>query len=277
LTLKKVDLAMWAKNGAKFLPSVLKRIEEVIPHECVNQRILVDDKSTDNTAQIARDFNWSVYPNREGFVRGGVMEALKHITEEFFVSVEQDVLLSKQWWEKIPKYMEDPKVAVAEGVRLSSNKALHSIQEYTLERHPELIASPTLDNNIWRTKVIRQIDIPKEYVLSVDSEVHYRLSKYTPYKWVIDKSAISTHLQPSLSYTIKHYQRLTPIEHRRRRQELDYVAFSRILKILMFSPFRSFDIVAKKHDPSVFFVYPLVRLMTVKLFLIRQKLIKSQT
>jgi len=277
VTVKKVDLTMWAKNGSRFLPSVLKRIDEVIPPECVNKRIFVDDKSTDNSVEIAEDFDWSVYPNREGFVRGGVIEALQHVTEEFFVSVEQDVLLSKQWWEKIPKQMDDPKVAVAQGVRLSSNKSLRSIQEYTLERKPELIASPTLDNNIWRTKVIRQIDIPKEYVLYIDGEVHYRILKYTPYKWIIDKNVVSTHLQPSLSYTVKHYQRLTPIERHRRRQELDYATFSRILKILMFSPFRSLDIVAKKHDPAVFFIYPLVRLMTVKLFLIRKKLIKSQT
>lgn len=41
----KVDLVMWAKNGGSFLPKVLGRIEEVIPHEKIEQKILVDDHS----------------------------------------------------------------------------------------------------------------------------------------------------------------------------------------------------------------------------------------
>lgn len=37
-----------------FLGFVLKRIDKVIPHENVNQKILVDDYSTDATTKIAR-------------------------------------------------------------------------------------------------------------------------------------------------------------------------------------------------------------------------------
>lgn len=58
-----VDLVMWARNGERFLQRVLKRIEKVILHEEINQKILVDDHSTDNTVKIAKQFNWSVYTN----------------------------------------------------------------------------------------------------------------------------------------------------------------------------------------------------------------------
>jgi glycosyltransferase involved in cell wall biosynthesis len=49
MTVNKVDLAKWAKNGAEYLPKVLKRINEVLPHAEVHRKILVDDHSTDAT------------------------------------------------------------------------------------------------------------------------------------------------------------------------------------------------------------------------------------
>jgi hypothetical protein len=58
----KVDLVMWARDDAKTLPLVLRRIEKVIPHSHVNNKILAGDHSTDRTREIARDFKWSVHP-----------------------------------------------------------------------------------------------------------------------------------------------------------------------------------------------------------------------
>jgi len=46
-------MVMWTKNGAQTLPFVLKRIGEVIPDRFVNEKIIVDDRSTDETRKIA--------------------------------------------------------------------------------------------------------------------------------------------------------------------------------------------------------------------------------
>jgi glycosyltransferase involved in cell wall biosynthesis len=59
----KVDLVMWTKNGAKTLPAVLKRINQVVPEENVNKRLIVDDKSIDCTSEIAKANGWTVIPN----------------------------------------------------------------------------------------------------------------------------------------------------------------------------------------------------------------------
>ena len=90
----KVDLVMWTKNGAATLPDVLKRIDEAIPNENVCSKILVDDHSTDRTAEIAQGFNWVVYQNPGGGVANGANEALRHVSRDFFVSIEQDLILS---------------------------------------------------------------------------------------------------------------------------------------------------------------------------------------
>lgn len=48
-----VDLCVWAKNGAEYLPAVLKRADDVIPIGCVNKKIF-DDSSTDAKVEIAK-------------------------------------------------------------------------------------------------------------------------------------------------------------------------------------------------------------------------------
>jgi glycosyltransferase involved in cell wall biosynthesis len=77
-----VDLVMWTRNGAETLPKVLRRIDEVVPKEVVCHKILVDDHSVDDTTEIAKEFNWQVYPNPKTGISSGANEALRHIDTE---------------------------------------------------------------------------------------------------------------------------------------------------------------------------------------------------
>src|SRR4030042_4448469 len=139
----KVDLVMWTKNGANTLPAVLKRINEVIPGEFVGQKIIVDDKSTDNTREIAKTFGWTVVFNKGTGISDGANTALKHVSSEYFISFEQDLLLTREWWEKVPPRIEKNDVAVASGMRfadkpvgvmkLKQNGATNDRGEHTLQ------------------------------------------------------------------------------------------------------------------------------------------------
>ncbi|MEM2145946.1 MAG: glycosyltransferase family A protein [Candidatus Jordarchaeaceae archaeon] len=124
---KKVDLVMWTKNGAKTLPRVLRRIEKVIPNTYINNKIVVDDHSTDGTREIARGFGWSIYLNPKEGIGFGANEALKYVETEYFASVKQDVLLSSDWWVKITRHMANRDVVVAQGIRLFSNDVLRKL------------------------------------------------------------------------------------------------------------------------------------------------------
>ncbi|TRO54958.1 glycosyltransferase family 2 protein, partial [Candidatus Bathyarchaeota archaeon] len=115
----KIDLVMWTKNGSKTLQSVLKRIGEVIPEKIVGNRIIVDDNSSDNTRKIAESFGWQVSFNEGTGISDGANTALKRVTSEYFASFEQDLLLSREWWEKIPPLLEKPNVAAASGMRFA--------------------------------------------------------------------------------------------------------------------------------------------------------------
>jgi len=47
-------------NSAKTLPFTLKSVEKVIPKECVDQKIMIDAHSTDETQNIGKKFGWNV-------------------------------------------------------------------------------------------------------------------------------------------------------------------------------------------------------------------------
>ena len=125
----KIDLVMWTKNGAETLPIVLKRINEVIPSEFVDNRVIVDDKSMDDTRNIAEACGWNVVFNEGRGISDSANTALKHVSSEYFISFEQDLFLASDWWRRVPRLLMDPKVAVASGIRLSNQPlALRKLQ-----------------------------------------------------------------------------------------------------------------------------------------------------
>ena len=263
----KVDLCMWAKNGAIFLPIVLKRIEKVIPFENINQKIFVDDGSTDDSVLIARDFNWTIYPNREGFVSGGVREALRHVKSEFFVSVEQDVILDKRWWDKIPPYMNRDKVAVACGVRLPTHSVLRAILQYMYAKGQDIRyvnMGRTLDNTIFKTKIIREIGVPSPVLISVDLYL-YPMIRKLGFEWICDKEVISDHIRFGLineenhNYKLSMLAKYKPVE--------DNVSLFKVLRILGTSPIRALDIALKTKVPLTIPYYLYQRLMATKRYI----------
>jgi len=273
--IEKVDLVMWTKNGEKFLPKVFKRIDEVIPQKVINKKILVDDHSTDNTIEIAKNFKWDVYKNPSTGIPSGANEALRHVETEFFISIEQDILLAKDWWTKIPRHMEDAKVAVAQGIRLPTHPILRKLVEYSeydkaLARRnikEQTSIANSIDNNIYRTDIIKRLGgFPITCPLFTDGYL-FDMVESSGFRWIVDSRVVSEHIRPGLLYELQHSYAYTI----RRRRDLETNLFN-MLRILSFSPLRALHIVYKKRCPELFFFYPLFRLVMLKAFLDRKKL-----
>jgi len=272
--LHKVDLVMWAKNGSKTLPLVLKRINEVIPEGFVNNRILIDDHSVDNTREIAKSFGWQVFFNKGKGICSGANTALQHVTTDFFVSFEQDLSLAKDWWQKIPSLLEDKTVAIASGVRVPNQpKALRKLQEYTLERYQRIdmekadfFHAKTLDNTIYKTKIIRKLGgFP---LLPVSAGVDTFLAKNVisaGFSWKVDYSVRSVHLRGGLKDELTHYYWYGAC-HRQTSNMLYGRSFDLTRNVLrfFFSPVRGLQIAFKKNTPEVTYIYPLIRLNVLK-------------
>lgn len=279
--IKQVDLVMWTKNGAKTLPLVLRRINKVIPEKAVGKRLIVDDKSTDETREIAKSFGWHVVFNEGEGISDGANTALKHVTSECFVSFEQDLLLATEWWEKIPLSLSSPKVAVASGVRLSSYPpTLTKLQEYTIERYmkKELPAylrgretsafflAKTLDNTIYRTRIIRDLGgFPR---LSVAAGIDHALAQkvhVNGYEWKVNYTVKSTHLRRGIRDELAHrYWYGTCLDGIEQAIFHRSVNLSRNILQFLISPVMSVHVVVAKKNPQAFYLYPLMRFYTLK-------------
>ncbi len=258
----KVDVVMWAKNGEALLPTVLARIDKVIPHESVCHRILIDDHSTDRTVEIAKDFNWDVYTNPHGGIPSAANEAFRHVDRDFFVSVEQDIILSREWWDKIPKYMENPSVACAQGIRIFTHPVLHILEEWEYSGpHGKKRYLTSMDNNIFRSKVVRSLGgFPQICPVCTDTVLRKRITYETPYKWVIDTDVVSLHIRRNLKETIDHAYKLnylcarTPYCSPNQRYSILL-----LFRLLLTSPLRALQVALKKDCPEMMWAYPLIR------------------
>ena len=268
----KVDLCTWTKNGAKTLIPVLEMIEHVIPHEEVADKIAVDDSSIDNTVAILKEFNWKVYPNPRGFINGGTTEALSHVQAEFFVSVEQDVLLCSNWWDIVVKHMEDSTVAVAQGIEMSTNRAERGIEKLILKRLRQVRLEErsktwkSIGNNIYRSKIVKTLGFVDDPIAM--GSFHDKITSHG-FKWITDINAISTHMHGNLLNTIHHA--VTFYSLMREDTYLDNMRAPRYVAGLAFSPLKGFKLALETREPVVQPFYVLRYLAMAPTFFERRK------
>lgn len=272
----KLDVCMWGKDGAKYLPVVFKRIDDVIPAENIKNKIFVDDSSRDSTVEIAKEFGWTVYKNAEGFVAGGTREALRHVETEFFVSVEQDIILARDWFDKIPMHIiDDTNVIIAQGIRVPTNPILKSIAEFRAREDRKQLGY-TLDNNIYRTALLQVLGgFPNRCPIFVDQQL-WKVIRRTKYEWVVDETVVSDHIRESLSHSAEKDYKQKMLCSTEWPSRIDLTRKSLFRKVLT-SPLRGLHIGLTQRLPQVFLAYPYISLMEFKTYYYARKRILEQS
>ena len=264
----KVDLCLWTKNGERTLNAVLTQIEKVIPRININQKIIIDDSSSDSTRTIAKLHGWQVYMNTWGGISNGANAALSHVETEYFCSFEQDVILASDWWRKISPLIHKPGVAAASGIRYPSGPpGITAVFRYSANNYDKgaFTLGKTLDNTIYRTSVLRTIGgFPKLKInAGIDLALSYKLEE-EKWKWITDLSVESIHLRFGLMDEIRHqesYGSQTPEIYRLMGKR--FSIRNQLLRVFR-CPVGSFYIIAKTHEPSVLYVFPLIRIYFLK-------------
>jgi len=281
---------MWTKNGAATLPSVLKRIEEVIPEEFVNSRVIVDDHSSDNTRESGLSSGWEVIFNEGTGISDGANTALKKVSSNYFISFEQDLLLAKDWWLKIPPLLENPHVGVASGMRFADKpRGVRQLQQYVAKKYrgeaflsswlrPRQMAAftlgKTLDNTIYSTKLLRSIGgFPKIRVnAGVDTTLAYRIQQ-AGYYWIVDYNVQSIHMRKGLHQELEHqywYATQLPEIWGRIEKETNkpppITRFS-IMSRFFTSPFTGVFVAYKMREATIAYIHPLIRFYYLKGYL----------
>jgi hypothetical protein len=178
-----------------------------------------------------------VYKNAEGFVSGGTREALKHVESDFFVSVDADTILARNWWEKIPRHMADPMCLCAQGTQQYTLSALTHIaaahdeferlirlappvEPDNLQQrrvHSAILGGRSFANNLWRTEILRKLGgFPSVSRLFVDEEL-FKIVRQTDYTWVVDESVVCPHIRESVLGAARHSFNTTATARRMRQ------------------------------------------------------------
>jgi glycosyltransferase involved in cell wall biosynthesis len=283
VSITQIDMVMWTKNGSQTLPYVLRRIAETIPENAVNEKFIVDDRSTDNTREIAEGFGWTVIPNNGQGISDGANTALSKVESDLFASFEQDLLLSPEWWQKIPSYLGDSQVSVVSGMRFASMpRGVQKMQKYVAMKYrgEAVLASwlrgremaaftlgKTLDNTIYRTAAVRAVGgFPKlQSSAGVDTMLAYLLAE-GGFHWIVDYDVQSIHLRKSLEQELDHQywyakqlnEMWRQIENRTRAHRPPVTRFD-VLYRFVISPFTGVFMSVKTKEPSVAYIHPLVR------------------
>ena len=267
----KVDLVMWTFNGEKTLPIVLSRINKIIPKDVVNQKLIVDDGSKDDTVTISREYGWDVLKNEGKGISDAANTALKHVETPYFCSFEQDVFLSSNWWNKVSTLiLNKDGVAAACGLRfLPRNNFCFSIEPYQLTRKDVDFYGgygKTLDNTIWNTEMLRSVGgFPKVNFAGIDTFL-FHLLELKGYKWLVDYDVRSLHLHyGGLLNEFKHYYfyglSLPEIySHLKNFSFYENENLTRLLLRFAKSPISSFKMALRMHDSRLMFSYPIIRL-----------------
>lgn len=250
-----IDIIMWTLNGEKTLSKCLSSIDQGIPKKCINQKIMVDGNSTDNTREIGEKFGWNVIPAKKRGIPYQANQALDAVETEFFASFEQDLQLNPSWYSKMKLHFENPNVAAAQGVRFCVNPTLNSIEKYAVKTQGGV---RSLDNNIYRTAIIKKLRFNEQCPYAASAELYNKIKKQN-YTWVLDRTVASQHLKTS----VHEFARKARRDAKKCRYLHQTVGFNRFVKMFLFSPIRGLAIAKTMHCPAAVFVYPYIRLQWI--------------
>ncbi|MBS7614501.1 glycosyltransferase family 2 protein [Candidatus Bathyarchaeota archaeon] len=106
--MKPVDVVVLTKNSERLLKECVEAVYKYVP---VNRLIIVDGYSTDKTFQIVNEFQEKyrnvVFTQDRGTRGEARQKAIEMIETDWFMFVDSDVILSKDWFAKAEKLIKD--------------------------------------------------------------------------------------------------------------------------------------------------------------------------
>lgn len=233
----------------------------------------------DDTIKIANAFGWESIPNEGTGIGDGANTALKNVDCDYFISLEHDVILSQDWWSRVmPIIDQNTKIGAACGIRLLTIKSVAAVEEFSYLRYrmnqdmrnpkkndlESFLYGKTIDNTVYRTKVIRKIGGFPKVKVGVDTLLAYNLWR-AGYDWVVNYDVRSQHIRASLREELSHrywYGRNFDILEDEMR--IPHISLVTQVRRMLTSPVRGAQITFKSKNPQALFVYPAMRVYTLR-------------
>lgn len=188
--LETVDVAILTMNSERILKECINSVYQNIP---VGNLIIIDGCSTDSTADIVKKFQEKygkvTFIQEKGTRASARQKAVQLVKSRWFMFVDSDVILSKNWFEKAKKMVRDD-VGAIWGIEvwsvLKESKILGLFERVTLRIFEKRGGTHDL---LVRTEAVEDIKIPfklhtyeDSYIKShIESKGYKVLGAYDPY------------------------------------------------------------------------------------------------
>ena len=200
-----IDVAIITKNSGRMLKECLNSVYKNLP---VNNLIIVDGFSTDATSEIVKEFQ-KKYGNviffQENGTRGSARQkAIQMVKSDWFVFVDSDVILSRNWFTEAKKLVQDD-VGAVWGIEIWSVlmglKVLKMFERVTLKIFEKRGGTHDL---LVRRKTVEDIKIPYELHTYEDGYIKDWIEK-KGYKVLGVYEPYCIHFRPNTVWTFKKH------------------------------------------------------------------------
>lgn len=198
-----IDVVLLTKDSERILESCLNSVYLNVP---VSRLIVVDGYSTDSTIEILRQFN-DIYKNVKIIYDRGTratarQKGIENVETEWFIFVDSDVVLCRDWYKKALSYVNDD-VGAVWGIEVWStimNQAtLKMFLRITLKLFE--LRGGTHDTLI-RTCLVKDIRIPRALHVFEDAYVKDWITE-KGYLVVACYNPYCIHFRPENVWTLK--------------------------------------------------------------------------
>jgi glycosyltransferase involved in cell wall biosynthesis len=198
-----VDVVLLTKNSERVLEKCLESVYQNVP---VRQVIAVDSHSTDRTLGILKEFNDKFHNVEvvydEGTRATARQRGIHQVRTEWFMFVDSDVILCKDWYQKAVTHV-DKNVGAVWGIEVWStirNQATLKLFLWITRKIFELRGG-THDTLI-RTNLVEDIEIPKNLHVFEDAYIKDWITK-KGYKAIACYDPYCVHYRPQNVWTLQ--------------------------------------------------------------------------
>jgi glycosyltransferase involved in cell wall biosynthesis len=198
-----VDVVIITKNSERMLNECLKSVYENVP---VNRLIVVDGYSTDKTLEIVRQFqkeHGNILVIQDKVTRATARQkGIDHVKTEWFMFVDSDAVLCKDWFKKAEKHLGQD-VGAVWGIEVWSiiqNPVILKIFLWITRKIFDLRGGT--HDTLVRTDLVKDIEIPKVLHVFEDAYIKDWITR-KGYKLIACYDPYCIHFRPASVWTIQ--------------------------------------------------------------------------
>ncbi len=200
-----VDVVLLTKNSEHVLSNCLTSVYENVP---VKNLIVIDGFSTDRTLEILDGFNKAhgniVLIQIDGSRAKARTEGIRHVNTEWFLFVDSDVVLCKDWYRKAQRDMSNG-VAAIWGLNVD---VIPNVRDKRVLRLQSILARECFNlrggthDTLILTKSVNGIIVPDHLQIYEDAYIIEHI-KEQGFKVQVATEAYCLHFKPPTSWNVK--------------------------------------------------------------------------